>query len=413
MSGIYAVFSFEEVEAFPLIYYGLYALQHRGQGAVGIGTVADEKAYLHLERGLISEHFSKEMVSTMPGRMGIGYVHYEFAGQKFPNVPYERDGALIAIDGCIYNEDFSMKECLRVLGGEFSEISKYLSSLTGKFVMCYMNSERFIAYKNVDGIKPLALGRKAETLIVSSESSGLDAIGGTFIKELQPGELFIQSRDNAFSFYLNNKIQPTENLDAFEFIYTARPDSVLDGISVYEARYRMGENLWDESDPKDAVVIGAPSSGIISSLGYAKKSGLPYQQGFVRNSYVGRSFIQPCSEERARTLQIKLMPIKQNVANRKIILVDDSIVRGSTIKKTVQSLRDAGANEVHVRVASPQIVSDESVTVDIPEKNSLIANQYSLEDLPKAIDCDSIRYLSIEGFHRAIGRNKLYEPYFG
>ena len=186
----------------------------------------------------------------------------------------------------------------------------------------------------------------------------------------------------------------------------------MDGVSVYQARYRLGEALWQENPIQDAVVMGAPDSGIIASLGYANASGLPYQEGFVRNRYVGRTFIKSTELEREQGIQVKLTPIRQNVANRNIILVDDSIVRGTTIKRTVKNLKEMGANSVHVRIASPAIISPESITLDIQEKKDLIAANYTLDEMQEIIGCDSLHFLSLEGFYRAVGRRKMYDHYF-
>ncbi len=413
MSGLLGIFNTEDRDVFPLIYYGLYALQHRGQAAVGIGTIDGQgQTEVHKDAGLISENFGKGLISHMNGNKGVGFVKYKFRNESLPPMPVVREDALLAIDGLIESKDFNMDECLDVLEGPISQIQPYFEKVHGKFAMVYMNSERFIALKNKDGIKPLSIGKYGRATIASSETSAIDTIGGTIIRELQAGELFVQTAESSFSLYLTNSMEPTENLDAFEFIYTARPDSILDGVSVYQARYRLGEALWQEDDLEDAVVIGAPDSGIIASMGYANASKLPYAEGFVRNRYVGRTFIQSTQLDRERGLQIKLTPIKQNVANRNLVLVDDSIVRGTTIKRTVRSLKEMGANAVHVRIASPAIVHDETVTIDIPDQSELIAVNHSIDEMVELIGCDSLRYLSIEGFHRAIGRNQMYEPYF-
>lgn len=413
MSGILGIYSFNSIEAFPHLYYGLYALQHRGQAAVGIGTIStDGELALIRKNGLISEHFGDGLIDHMAGNKGIGFVQYPFENRESEPMPFSNNGALMAIDGEIENADFSYQACIEVLGKDVEEIKAYLEQLVGKFTLIYMNNDRFIAYKHLDGIKPLAIGKIADTIIASSETAAIDSIAGQVIREIQPGELFIQTKTQSISYYLSANMEATENLDAFEFIYTARPDSILDGISVYDARYRLGETLWQEDQLHKGVVIGAPESGMISALGYAKASGLSYQQGFVRNRYIGRTFIQSSQAIRERDIEIKLTPIKSIVANREIILVDDSIVRGSTIKRTVNTLKEAGASKVHVRIAAPPVVKDESMTVDIPDKHQLVAYNRSVDEVRDLIGCDSLKYISLDGFHRAIGRNKLYEPYF-
>lgn len=412
MSGLLGVFSFEDYVVFPKVYYGLYALQHRGQEAVGIGTIDEGKTHVHQNKGLISENFGTGLINSMAGNKGIGFVEYNIHGDDRPKMPVARQNSLLGIDGIIDNSDFNLDECFNYLNGDLVDLQGYLEKITGKFTLIFMNDERFIVYKNSDGIKPLSIGRLGNTMIASSETCAIETVGGKIIREIQPGEMFVQTKMQTTSFYLTNSIEATENLDAFEFIYTARPDSILDGVSVYEARYRLGQALFQENPLDNAVVIGAPDSGIIASLGYAYASGLPYQEGFVRNRYVGRTFIKSTELEREQGLQVKLTPIRQNVANRNIILVDDSIVRGATIKRTVQSLKEMGANSVHVRIASPAILNSIGDTLDITDTSDLIAVTHTTEEMVELIGCDSLHFLSLDGFHRAIGRNQMYDYYF-
>lgn len=412
MSGLLGVFSFEDYTVFPKLYYGLYALQHRGQESVGIGTIDNNQTHVHRNPGLISETFGSGLIDHMPGNKGIGFVEYNIHDENKAHMPVAQGDALLGIDGVVKNTDFSVDECIERLSGPLEEVQPYFEKIKGTFTLIFMNQERFIVYKNRDGIKPLSLGRLGNSMIASSETCAIETIGGQIIREIQPGELFIQTKNHSTSYYLTHSIESTENLDAFEFIYTARPDSILDGISVYQARYQLGEALWQEKPMQDAVVMGAPDSGMIASLGYANASSLPYQEGFIRNRYVGRTFIKATEVEREQGIQVKLTPIRQNVTNRNIILIDDSIVRGTTIKRTVKSLKEMGAHSVHVRIASPPIVSPENMTLDIHDEKDLIAANYSLDEMKELIGCDSLYFLSIEGFYRAIGRTKMYDHYF-
>lgn len=413
MSGLLGVYSFDNVQAFPMLYYGLYAIQHRGQAAVGVGTI-DEKGQvlLHKDEGLISDTFGRGKISSMPGNKGLGHCQYKFMDNAKPKMPVQYDDSLIAIDGRIHNKDFSFEECAEKLSGDYEEAKEYLESIDGKFALLFMNEDRFIIFKGQDGVKPLAIGQYEGIMMAASETAAIESIGGRVIREIQAGEIYFVTKDRSFSFYLTNKMDQRAHLDAFEFMYTARPDSVIDGISIYQARYRLGQTLWQEDQLSDGIVVGTADSGLIPALGYANASHLPYQEGFVRNRYVGRTFIQQSQRERELSLQIKLTPIRQNVMNRTIILIDDSIVRGSTITRTVQSLKKAGAKAIHVRIAAPPVINDASVTVDIASKDQLIAYNHSLEEIREIIGCDSIKYLSLDGFHRSIGRNELYEPYF-
>lgn len=412
MSGLLGVFSFEDYTVFPKLYYGLYALQHRGQESVGIGTINQQQTQIHSKAGLISENFGSNLIETMPGNKGIGFVEYNTLGKQQVKMPVADENSLLAIDGLIENDDFSIQSCLKALNGALENIQKYFDKIRGKFTLIFMNDERFVVYKSKDGIKPLSIGKIGQSMVASSETCAIETIGGKIIREIQPGELFVQTQTHSFSYYLTDSFDSTENLDAFEFLYTARPDSILDGISVYQARFRLGEALWQENPIKDAIVIGAPDSGIIASLGYAQASNLPYQDGFVRNRYVGRTFIKATELDREQGLEVKLTPIRQNVSNRNIILVDDSIVRGTTIQRTVKSLKEMGAHSVHVRIASPPIVYPGEITLDIKGKEELFAANHSLEEMKTLIGCDSLQFLSLDGFYRAIGRTEMYDKYF-
>lgn len=413
MSGVFGIFSFDDMDIFPLIYYGLYALQHRGQGGVGLATIDDYgNTEVYKFPGLVGDHFGETMITNMKGNKGLGFLKYKFKNESMPKMPIVKDGNMLIIDGFINSDDFDIDQCIGVLNGDVDNIKEYFDHIEGVFVLIFINKDKFIAFKNQDGIKPLSIGMYKDAIIAASESAAIESVGGRLTREIQPGELIIKTKDKIFSYYLNNQMRATENLDAFEYMYTARPDSVIDGISVYQARYRLGETLWAEHKEEDGIVVGAPDSGIIASIGYAAASGLPYQQGFLRNRYVGRTFIQPNKKERERSLHIKLTPIKNVVSNRKIILIDDSIVRGSTMKRTVRSLKEVGAREVHVRVASPPIIHDESVTIDIPNKEELIAYGRTNEEIREAIGADSLRYISYNGFQKAIGKDQMYGPYF-
>ncbi len=412
MSGLIGVFNFDEEDVFSSIYYGLYALQHRGQEAAGIGTIARDKVQAHTGKGLVSENFGVGLIDDMPGDKGIGFVQYKNRPDEISEMPLVKGNSLLAIDGVIYNEDFNTDTFFDYLNGDIFQLTEYISTLQGKFAFIFMNEERFIAHRNQDGVKPLAIGKVGSSTVITSETCAIDSLEGHVIREFQPGELFVKTPETRTSYYITADYVNTGHIDAFEFTYTARPDSIIDGVSVYQARYRLGEALYRENPAEKGVVIGAPDSGVIAALGFANASKLPYQEGFVRNRYIGRTFIKTTPLEREQGVQIKLTPIQQNVSNQDIILVDDSIVRGTTIKRTVESLKNSGARSVHVRIASPPVVASENVTIAIPDEEELIAYNYSVEEMVDIIGCDSLAYLSLEGFHQAIGRDYLYEDYF-
>lgn len=411
MSGIFGYFSTRDVSAFQEIYFGLYALQHRGQQSVGIATLHDEGIDSHIGRGQVKRNFAKDWHDDLRGNKGLGFVKYKFRyDTTMPDMPIVHNGGLLAIDGIITNDDFTVEELTAKLESvDISIIREYLQQLQGAFTICYISQEKMIAYRDLEGIKPLCIGYDKDTAIIATESCAFEATNTRFVRDMQPGELFVHTLHGQTSYYLSNE---EATVCAFEYVYTARPDSVIDGRSVYEARYRMGEKLFEESPVDADIVIGAPDSGIIAALGYANASGIDYQQGFIRNNYIGRTFIEMSQAERERGVTIKLTPIRVNIQNQDIILVDDSIVRGTTIKRIVKNLKDKGANKVHVRISAPEIVKSNNVTVDIPDEEDLISANHTVEEMVEIIGCDSLAFLSLGGMHKAVGTKNLYQDYF-
>lgn len=409
MSGLFGYFSTEPKDVFTSIYFGIYALQHRGQQSSGIATVHDGEVDLCVGPGLIKRSFARGKNDDLKGSKGVGFVKYKFRYDHTPDMPIQRNGAVMVFDGVVTNEGSVFDDLWDRLEGECADLREYLLSLEGAFSFIYVNDDKMIAYRDMKGIKPLCIGYDSQTTIVATESCAIESIGARFVRDLQPGEIFIHTANGQTSYYLSNE---TSNICAFEFIYTARPDSVIDNISVYDARYRLGKMLSLEAPVEADIVIGAPDSGVIAALGYAKESGIPFQEGFVRNRYVGRTFIEETQVERERGIQIKLTPIRGNIMNRDIILIDDSIVRGTTIKRIVKNLKEKGANKVHVRIAAPQIVSSNNLTVDIPDNDELIAYEHNIEEMKAIIGCDSLAFLSLNGLYKAIGRQQMYGDYF-
>ena len=409
MSGLFGYFSTEPKDVFTSIYFGIYALQHRGQQSSGIATVHDGEVDLCVGPGLIKRSFARGKNDDLKGSKGVGFVKYKFRYDHTPAMPIQRNGAVMVFDGVVNNKEFSFDDLWNYLESDEADLKNYLLGLEGTFSFIYVNDDKMIAYRDMKGIKPLCIGYDSQTTIVATESCAIESIGARFVRDLQPGEIFIHTANGQTSYYLSNE---TSNICAFEFIYTARPDSVIDNISVYDARYRLGKMLSLEAPVEADIVIGAPDSGVIAALGYAKESGIPFQEGFVRNRYVGRTFIEETQVERERGIQIKLTPIRGNIMNRDIILIDDSIVRGTTIKRIVKNLKEKGANKIHVRIAAPQIVSSNNLTVDIPDNDELIAYEHNIEEMKAIIGCDSLAFLSLNGLYKAIGRQQMYGDYF-
>ena len=419
MSGILGVFSLNKDEdVINYIQYGLYALQHRGQEGYGVVTLdRQNKVYEFKRKGLLQESIDRTIVSDMKGYVGLGIVKYAFGHNTRyePVMPYVYDAkyghGIIAIDGNISNEDFHISELIEKINSPFeAEITEYIASLNGAFSMVFVSNEKLIAIRDKHGIKPLCIGKMADgTLVASSESCALDALGAALIKDLECGEIFIKTDSEEISIY-TQKCAPA--LCLFEMIYIARPDSDIDGVNVYDSRYKMGKFLYMENPTKADVVIGSPDSGLIAAKGYAKASGIEYVDGIVKNRYIGRTFIRPTQEEREKGVSIKLNVLKNHVRNKEIILVDDSIVRGTTIKRLIKKLKQAGAKKVHVRIACPPVIYSEKLSIDIPDESKLIAYGKSEEEIRDFIGCDSLSFLSLRGLRASCGNRGYYEKYF-
>lgn len=416
MSGLIGVYSRDgKLNVFPHLYYGLHALQHRGQAEMGISLFKDKKINEIKGKGLISDNITDENVASISGDKGLAHCKYAFkdddVNSKTMPIIYDIDGeAMIIIDGKIINEDFEMRELVTKLKNREKGLSKYISNLEGAYSVIYMDNEKMIAFRDVYGIKPLSIGSTEEFIVVASETCAIDTINAKNVHPLRPGEIYIVDQYGESSHFAKEK---DHALCLFELVYIARDDSYIDELSVYKARYNMGTALAKEHPVDADIVIGAPDSGMIAALGYAKESGIPYQKGIVRNRYIGRTFINPSADMRNFSVHLKLSAIKQNIRGKNVILVDDSIVRGTTIKRTVDILKKAGAKSIHIRISSPPVIENENLSIDIPDKSDLIAANNTIEEMEKMLGCDSLRFLSIEGIREACGNRNFYEKYFG
>lgn len=419
MSGVLGVFSLnKDKDVVNYIQYGLYALQHRGQEGYGIVTSDKEnKIYEFKRKGLLQESIDGSVVRDMRGYVGLGIVKYAFGHNTRyePVMPYVYDAkygnGIVAIDGNISNPDFHISELIEKINSSFeAEVTDYVASLNGAFSIVFVSNKKLIAIRDKHGIKPMCIGKMSDgTLIASSESCAIDALGGKLIKNLECGEIFIKTTTEEISVF-TPKSAPA--LCLFEMIYIARPDSDIDGVNVYDSRYKMGKYLYTENPTKADVVIGSPDSGLIAAKGYAKASGIEYVDGIVKNRYIGRTFIKPTQEEREKGVSIKLNVLKNHVKNKDIILVDDSIVRGTTIKRLIKKLKDAGAKKVHVRIACPPVIYSEKLSIDIPDESKLISYGKTVEEVRRCIGCDSLSFLSLRALRAACGNRGYYEKYF-
>ncbi|WP_100065676.1 amidophosphoribosyltransferase [Miniphocaeibacter massiliensis] len=412
MSGVFGFFNNEDIDAIKYLQYGLYGVQHRGQAEVGIATIENERLNYLVGEGLVSENFSDKVLRKFNGNKGLGYVKYAFRFEEENPLPFvsKKNGipCSMAMDGKITSQ-ISYEELRSRIQGNKKELLEYLVNLEGAFSLIYLDNEKIVAIRDKNGIKPLTIGYDESGYVASSETCAIDSIDFKILRDLEPGEIFIGTSEGyEFKKYSNE----LSKLCLFEMVYIARPDSYIGEVSVYNSRYRMGEELYREKETMADIVIGAPDSGIIAALGYSNASKIPYMEGIVKNRYIGRTFIETTQDSREKHVKIKLNPIVENVKGKEIILVDDSIVRGTTTKRLIKMLKEAGAKKVHLRIASPPVVNKDDLSIDIPNVENLISNGRTVEEVSEKIKSDSLYYLSLDGLKKCCGNKGYYDNYF-
>lgn len=428
--GILGVYSPTTREVAQDAYLGLCALQHRGQESCGI-AINDEGLFrLHTDRGLVSEVMNAQVLAALgEGSMAVGHVRYGADDDRGrmnaqPIVVSHRKGRLaLANNGSLVNysvlrdqfedegfifhttSDAEVISCVITrarLGSHSTEeaISRSMEMLQGSYTMVVMSPQKLFAVRGPMGLRPLCIGRKEDgAWVVASESCALDVMGARFVRDIDPGEIVVFDQEGMRSDRSHCK-NARQSLCVFEYIYFARPDSVIDGVSVHEARVRAGAFLAQEHPVEADLVVGVPDSGIDGAIGFSRRSGIPYGLGFIKSKYIGRTFINPGHNARKAGVHIKLNPLAAVVSGKRIVLVDDSIVRGTTSKEIVRLLRSAGATEVHMRVTSPPFMHPCYYGTDIKSRESLIACQHSQEEIRGIIGADSLGYLSLANVRR-------------
>ena len=414
-------------EAAFLTYLGLYALQHRGQEGAGIVSLFQKQHLSHKNQGLVGEVFSRSKLKELKGRAAIGHTRYSTTGaDELKNIqPFTQQTDFgtcsIAHNGNIVNHQLLKKkfnqdkeglgsdsECLFFILNHFKEkdivsaLEKHLSLLEGAYSFVLLTEEGLIAMRDPMGFRPLVLGRKGETHVVASETCALDLIGAEYVREVAPGEILFIGDKGLKSYFLPKAKKKA--LCIFEYVYFSRPDSFVFEQSVYERRKTMGQLLAKEHPVDADLVIPVPDSGVPAALGYAQESGLPFEMGIIRNHYIGRTFIHPSPHIRDFKVKIKLNPQASLLKGKRLVVVDDSIVRGTTSKSLIQVLRQVGAKEVHLRVSSPPIKSPCFYGVDTPQKKQLAYRNYSnIKELQEYLKADSLAYLSYENLIKSGG----------
>jgi amidophosphoribosyltransferase len=426
MCGIFGIQGHDE--AANIAYLGLHALQHRGQESAGV-VAGDPSLRRHVEMGLVSDIFTRETLAKLPGRAAIGHVRYSTAGSsELRNAQpflfdYALGGVAIAHNGNLVNattvktrlenrgsifQTSSDTEVIVHLMAEAREpdcVARLISALRqveGAYSLVLLTDDnKLIGARDPNGFRPLVIGRVKDAYVLSSETSSFDLIEAEFIRDVEPGEVVVIEKGGITS----HRIMPAaaERFCVFEHVYFARPDSLVNGKSVYRAREKMGTRLAQEAAVEADVVIPVPDSGVPSAIGFAKQAGIPFEMGLIRSHYVGRTFIEPQDSIRHFGVRLKLSVVRSIVDGKRVIVVDDSLVRGTTSRKIVKMLRGAGAKEVHMRISAPPTTHPCFYGIDTPTRSELVASSHTVDEIGRYITCDSLAYLSHDGLMAAVG----------
>ena len=432
--GVFGVYAPEQDVA-KLTYFGLYALQHRGQESAGIATFEGNQVHLHKEMGLVSQVFNETILNQLPGDLAVGHTRYSTTGSSRvvnaqPAVVETRLGKLaLAHNGNLVNTTQLREELLRrkwdlitttdseaialSIATEINAGKDWLEGAIcafrqckGAFSLAIGTPDGLMGVRDPNGIRPLvigSMGTSPQRYVLASETCGLDIIGAEYVRDVEPGELVWITEEGLASFFWAE--QPKRKLCIFEMIYFARPDSIMHDETLYSYRLRLGRQLAKESPADVDVIIGVPDSGIPAAIGFSQASGIPYAEGLIKNRYVGRTFIQPTQTMRESGIKMKLNPLKDVLTGKRIIIVDDSIVRGTTSRKLVKALRDAGATEVHMRISSPPVTHPCFYGIDTDNQDQLIAATKSVAEIAEQIGVDSLAYLSWDGMLKTTGED--------
>lgn len=438
--GVFGIYDFDGNDSASTVYYGLFALQHRGQESCGI-AVSDTKGpkgkVLSCKgMGLVNEVFNPENLGNLKGDIGVGHVRYSTAGASVNEntqplvLNYVKGTLALAHNGNLVNA-LELRKELEYTGAIFqttidSEVIAYhiarerlntktveaavknaMLKLKGAYSLIVMSPRKLVGARDPFGFRPLCIGKRDNAYILASETCALDAVGAEFIRDVLPGEIVTINPENGIQSD-TSMCQPKIGKCIFEYIYFARPDSYLDGISVYNSRIMAGKILAQSFPVEADIVVGVPESGNVAAMGYALESGIPYGTAFIKNSYVGRTFIKPKQSIRESAVKIKLNVLKEVVRGKRVVMIDDSIVRGTTSERIVRMLKNAGATEVHVRISSPPFKYPCFFGTDIPSSEQLIAYDHSIEDIRKEIGADSLGYLDLERLSELINGDSGY-----
>ena len=439
--GVFGAYNTKGEDIASWIYYGLFSLQHRGQESCGIAVSENRDIRYYKDMGLVNEVFTPANLDKLHGDIAIGHVRYSTAGSSVranaqPLVTkYVKGQIAIAHNGNLVNA-VDLREELEKNGAIFqttidSEVIAYLVArervhcpsveeavframpyIQGAYSLLVMSPRKLIAARDPYGFKPLCIGKRDDTWVVASETCALDTVGAEFIRDVEPGEIIVINEEGLASDRRYCNLAEKSGRCIFEYIYFARPDSVIDGVSVFNSRIMAGKILAQTHPVEADLVVGVPESGNDAAMGYALESGIPYGRAFVKNNYVGRTFIKPKQSMREQSVKIKLNVLKDAVKGKRIIMIDDSIVRGTTSGNIVQMLKNAGATEVHVRISSPPFKYPCYFGTDIPNRDQLIANHHTVEEIGEMMGADSLGYLDLDRMGEMVGGLKYCQACF-
>jgi amidophosphoribosyltransferase len=435
--GVFGVYG--AAEASNLAYLGLHSLQHRGQEAAGIVSSNGDQLFVHRGMGLVQDVFTASRLEKLPGPSAIGHVRYTTAGgshiKNAQPIAVDCGAGSIAVahNGNLTN-GLTLRHELEQMGSIFASdsdtevfvhliarsqkdtmvdrVADALSRVQGAYSLVFLSPEELIAVRDPHGFRPLCLGRLGDSYVVASEPPAFQLIGAEFVRDVEPGEMLVI---NQFGLKTLRPFRSTEHkryMCIFEYVYFARPDAFFDGISVYEARKRMGHALAEDQPAPADIVVPVPDSGVAAALGFAEATGVPFELGLIRSHYVGRTFIEPAQSIRHFGVRLKLHPVRNILEGKRVVVIDDSIVRGTTSRKIVKMIREAGAKEVHLRISSPPTAWPCFYGIDTPTRKELIASQHSVAQVSDYVTADSLGYLSLEGLRKAVGGNGFCDACF-
>lgn len=414
-------------EAARVTYYGLWALQHRGQESSGIASSDKKQIHRHAANGLVANVYREEDLDKLPGNISIGHNRYATSGdaRELYNQPIVNSAKSFAfahngnlpditklsaflekngIATASLNDSHMMAEAIDhyIIKGQSLEqaIKSAYPLFEGVFSAVAMDKDKLVAFRDECGIRPLSIGTLGDSYVVASETCAFYTIGAKFLRDVEPGEMVVIDKNGLSS---HQVVKGRQKLDIFEFVYFARPDSVLMGQRVNSVRERFGTELAREFSVKADVVIPVPDSSIPAAVGYAQASGIPFDMGLIKNRYIHRTFIQPTAEMRKRDVRMKLNPVTESIAGQRVVLVDDSIVRGTTMRQVVQMIRDVGAKEIHVLISCPPVKYPDFYGINTPDQSDLISSRLNVDEIRKYIGADSLHFLSYQGMVRATG----------